>query len=151
MHQKPQPWFRLSLIHIWPTQQCKSVTHRCRKQWHNTSVRHDKPRTTLYSTCLLYTSRCLLCRGVPAYGTRDGACNHREPHVCLIFIYRINAKTCDKYPQSICSITYLGDGLRGVQGSGIVNRIKRNPGKGASYERADYRYHICLLYTSRCV
>lgn len=35
---------------VWPTQQCKSVAHRCRKQWYNTSVRHDKPRTPLYST-----------------------------------------------------------------------------------------------------
>lgn len=35
---------------VWPTQQCKSVAHRCRRQWHNTSVRHDKPRTTLCST-----------------------------------------------------------------------------------------------------
>ena len=36
--------------------------------------------------------RCLLGHGVPAYGTRDGACNHRELHVCLIFIYRANAQ-----------------------------------------------------------
>lgn len=35
---------------VWPTQQCKSVAHRCRRQWHNTSVRHDKPRTTPCST-----------------------------------------------------------------------------------------------------
>ena len=28
--------------------------------------------------------RCLLGYGVPAYGTRDGACNHRELHGCLI-------------------------------------------------------------------
>ena len=36
--------------------------------------------------------RCLLGHGVPAYGTRDGACNHRELHVCLVFIYRTNAQ-----------------------------------------------------------
>ena len=35
---------------VWPTQQCKSLAHRCRRQWHNTSVRHDKPRTTPCST-----------------------------------------------------------------------------------------------------
>ena len=29
--------------------------------------------------------RCLLGHGVPAYGTRGGACNHRELHGCLIF------------------------------------------------------------------
>lgn len=37
--------------------------------------------------------RCLLGHGVPAYGTRDGACNHRELHVCLVFIYRANAQS----------------------------------------------------------
>ena len=36
--------------------------------------------------------RCLLGHGVPAYGTRDGACNHRELHGCLIFIYRANVQ-----------------------------------------------------------
>ncbi len=28
----------------------QSVAHRCRRQWHNTNVRHDKPRTTPCST-----------------------------------------------------------------------------------------------------
>ncbi len=46
-------------------------------------------------------------------------------------------------PRIGCSITHLGDGLRRVRGSGIVNRIKRNPGKGARYERADHRYYMC--------
>ena len=32
---------------VWPTQQCKSVTHRCRRQWHNANARHDKPRTAM--------------------------------------------------------------------------------------------------------
>lgn len=36
--------------------------------------------------------RCLLGYGVPAYGTRDGACNRRELHVCLIFLCQANAK-----------------------------------------------------------
>ena len=32
---------------VWPTQQCKSVTHRCRRQWHNADARHDKSRTAM--------------------------------------------------------------------------------------------------------
>ena len=32
---------------VWPTQQSKSVTHRCRRQWHNANARHDKPRTAM--------------------------------------------------------------------------------------------------------
>lgn len=32
---------------VWPTQQCKSVAHRCRRQWHNANARHDIPRTAM--------------------------------------------------------------------------------------------------------
>ena len=89
---------------VWPTQQCKSVTHRYRRQWHNANARHDKPRTAMRYNDPVDGQRRQSRRDRAPHPSVYSVCSRLLPEAgCRLFSYTDNPIACGQ-PGSIAHL-----------------------------------------------